>query len=145
MVTLHRSAVLGLLRHVDILLGNEAEALALFGLPTARECVEQAAKTCGRVVVTLGAEGALVAESGGPAVLVPSVKGITAVDTTGCGDIFASGVLHGVLCKGLSLPAAAQVGAAAAACVASRLGPRFSLDEAEKLGRGLSVVGAASL
>ncbi len=145
MVTLHRSAVLGLLRHVDILLGNEAEALALFGLPTTRECVEEAAKTCGRVVVTLGAEGALVAEFGRPAVLVPAMKGVTAVDTTGCGDIFAAGVLHGLLCRDLSLPAAAHVGAAAAACVASRLGPRLSREEAERLGRGLSVVGAASL
>lgn len=145
MVGLHRSAVLGLLRHVDILLGNETEALALFGLPTARECVEEAAKTCGRVVITLGKDGALVAESGGPAVLVPAVKGVAAVDTTGCGDIFASGVLHGVLCRGTALSAAAQVGTQAAACVASRLGPRLAREEAERLGRGLSVFGAASL
>jgi sugar/nucleoside kinase (ribokinase family) len=136
MVTLHRSAVLGLLEHVDILLGNEAEALALFGLPTTRECVEEAAKTCGRVVVTLGAEGAMVAEAGGPAVLVPAVDGVTAVDTTGCGDIFAAGVLHGVLCREGTLVDAAEVGAAAAAYVASRLGPRLLQDEAELLGRG---------
>lgn len=145
MVTQHRSAVLGLLPHVDILLGNETEALALFELPTARECVEEAAKTCGRVVVTLGAKGALVADSGGPVVLVPSVKGVTAVDTTGCGDIFASGVLYGVLCRDVALPDAAQVGAAAAACVASRLGPRLVRKEAEKLSLGLPVARPASL
>jgi sugar/nucleoside kinase (ribokinase family) len=78
-------------------------------------------------------------------VLVPVVQGVVAVDTTGCGDIFASGVLHGLLCRDAALADAARVGAAAAACVASRLGPRLVKEEAEKLGRGLCVAGPASL
>ena len=90
MVRIHRAALLRLLGKVDILLGNEAEALALMEAPTPAECVAEAAGSCGRVVVTLGAEGALVAEDGGAPELVPAVEGVSAVDTTGCGDILAA-------------------------------------------------------
>ena len=193
MVDAHRETVLRLLDSVDILLGNEDEALALFGerifsriviqmavlttenstlirpfqskfavspfrfpllcsarvlfelhfpvhlseLSTPSECVAEAALTCGRVVVTLGEKGTLLSEAGAAVEHVPAItEGVTAVDTTGCGDIFASAVLAGVLCRHSSLADAARVGTAAAACVAGRLGPRLLPEEADRLSRG---------
>ncbi|MFD5099292.1 ribokinase [Streptomyces albidochromogenes] len=67
------------------------------------------------VVVTLGAEGALVAEGGGTAVRVPSPR-VGAVDTTGAGDAFTA-ALAWRLGRGEDLVTAAafavRVGAAA--------------------------------
>ena len=118
----------GLLAGVDVLVPNRVELAQLAGAAVP-ETVEDAADLARRlparaVVVTLGADGALVVE-GGQASHVPAVP-VTAVDTTAAGDAFCGG-LADALAGGASLQEAARraVRVAAAACL--RPGAQASL------------------
>jgi ribokinase len=109
-----------LLGEVDVLVPNRVELAQLAGGPLP-ETVEAAVALAGRlaaraVVVTLGADGALVVEHG-QASHVPAVP-VTAVDTTAAGDAFCGG-LADALATGATLQDAARraVRVAAAACL----------------------------
>ena len=79
---------------------------------------------CGSVVVTLGANGAVIVEdSGATHIPAPPVKSI---DTTAAGDAF-NGALAVALCEGKSLVEAAQFACRAAAISVTRLGAQPSL------------------
>ena len=82
-----------------VLTPNAGEAEALGG---AREI---AARTGGPVIVTLGADGALLLD-GGNETAIPA-PAVDVVDTTGAGDAF-NGVLAAGLAAGLELEAAAR-------------------------------------
>ncbi len=93
-------------RLIHILLANEDEAKAYTGLSPA-ESLEIFAGKVDTVVVKLGKDGVLVAQ--GPERLEVEAHRVDAIDTTGAGDLWASGFLHG-LNHGLSLQRAASLG-----------------------------------
>jgi adenosine kinase len=72
-------------------------------------------------VTTLGADGARVSQAGQPAITVPSVPGVDAVDPTGGGDAFRAGFLAAVAWQ-LPLERAAQLGCLVAASVLETVG-----------------------
>ena len=93
-----------ILKHVDVLIPNEAEFTALVNLLPATErkdftetalsllsndAIHALCRTLGPavVIVTLGKRGCLVSQASGP-VFIPAHK-VKAVDTTGAGDAFA--------------------------------------------------------
>jgi sugar/nucleoside kinase (ribokinase family) len=80
---------------VDVLLPNEAEALALTGLDDVVAAGKALAASAGLVVVKRGASGA-VAWRHGAAVEVPALPAAP-VDTVGAGDSFNAGFLAGWL------------------------------------------------
>ena len=114
------------LGQADLLLPNEAEAMALAGQRDLAGAVAVLAGRhglagrdglagpggAGRVVVKLGARGALCV-AGGRQVRV-SLPPVTPVDDTGAGDCFNAGLITGLL-RGLDLPGAAALGCAAGA------------------------------
>jgi ribokinase len=117
-----------LLAAVDVLVPNRVELAQLAGAQPPSS-VEEAAELAGRlparaVVVTLGADGALVVEDGRVS-HVPAVP-VRPVDTTAAGDAFCGG-LADALAGGASLQEAARwaVRVAAAACL--RPGAQASL------------------
>ena len=117
-----------LLGRVDVLVPNRVELAQLAG-GRPPGTVEEAARLAGRlaaraVVVTLGADGALVVEDG-RAGHVPAVP-VRPVDTTAAGDAFCGG-LADALAGGAGLQEAARraVRVAAAACL--RPGAQASL------------------
>jgi ribokinase len=83
---------LGEVANADYVIPNETEAEALGGVPVhsvdeARACAAQlVARGVRRVIVTLGANGALCVSSDGAQQLPPHV--VQPVDTTGAGDAF---------------------------------------------------------
>ena len=78
----------------------------------------------GRVVITLGAQGAYWSDGTGAAVVAaPAVR---AIDTTAAGDCF-NGALAVALAEGLSLPAAVAFACRAAAVAVTRPGAQASL------------------
>jgi sugar/nucleoside kinase (ribokinase family) len=83
------------LAQTDLLLPNEAEAERLAGVATLPEAVASLTKAGGRIVVKLGARGALYAD--GPRRYVATPPPMTPVDTTGAGDCFNAGLLTGLL------------------------------------------------
>ncbi len=94
-------------KYVDIVFANESEAKELFG-PTASDSVTSLAALCDIAVVTIGEKGAWV-QQGKNKRLVPACK-VTPLDTTGAGDLFAAGFLHGILHK-YPIDKAARLGA----------------------------------
>ncbi|MFD9123950.1 carbohydrate kinase family protein [Kitasatospora sp. NPDC059571] len=124
-------AVRGALADVGLLLPNRDEALLLTGATDPVAAAELLGERHGEAVVTLGAEGALVAVRGRPVVEVPGVPA-AAVDSTGAGDAFAGGLLAARLSGADPVEAAAagcRAGAAAVAVVGARppgtAGPGF--------------------
>lgn len=96
----HKDDIVDLLtRYVDVLFANRDEVYMLTQLGPEKGC-QVLADICETVVVLLGAEGCLVAR-GAEQVHIPAYT-VEAIDTTGAGDLFASGFLHGYL-KGRSL------------------------------------------
>ncbi|MFC5144213.1 ribokinase [Streptomyces aureoversilis] len=124
-----------LLTAADPLVVNEHEARHLTqlvdGTPQAwaRSLRDQGARS---VVVTLGAEGALVLEAGaGEAVAVPGVEA-EAVDTTGAGDAF-TGALAARLAAGAPLPEAARFAVRVGAAAVTRPGAQPSYPTLDEL------------
>lgn len=126
----HRDRLRGLLAEgVDVLFANEDEALALTGAPSLAAAV---AKVQGRVpvaAITRGAEG-VIATEGSVAVELPAEPVQELVDTTGAGDLFAAGFLHGLLGGG-SIKEAVRKGTCAAGAVVAVLGARPTTDLAK--------------
>jgi len=107
---------------VDLVFCNEMEAAALAGTEDMVECARLLHRHAASVALTLGAKGSILMHDG---VLHP-VEGVpvTAVDTTGAGDMYAAGILYG-LTNGLSWPEAGRLASHAAARVVSTLGARL--------------------
>lgn len=121
-VQLHGGTLRGLLERVDVLFANEDEARGLTGTDDLDAAVASLAERCDTVVVTRGAAGSIVA-SGGSTVEVPAELVRRVVDTTGAGDSFAAGFLHGAV-RGAGPEDCARLGAVVAAEVVSHLGAR---------------------
>ncbi len=120
-----RRLPLALLRLVDVLTPNETEARIICGagVETGIERQEMARRLRDRgaqtIVMTLGAEGALLANAGG----IERISGFSteAVDTTGAGDSF-NGALAVALAEGRALEEAVAFANAAASLQVTRVG-----------------------
>jgi sugar/nucleoside kinase (ribokinase family) len=108
--------------HVDVLFANESEILALYPASDVNASMAIAKEKCRVVAVTCGAAGCLVAFDG-KVTQVPAEPVSRVVDTTGAGDLFAAGFLHG-LSNGRSPIDCAVLGGVAAAEVISHVGAR---------------------
>lgn len=106
---------------VDLLLAGLEEAQLLTGIRDADAAAQALAASHPLVVVTLGAEGSLVATRDG-AVRVPPVSA-EVVDVTGAGDAYAAGFL-GALVSGASDAEAGARAAALAARAVAKVGAR---------------------
>jgi ribokinase len=123
------AASLAELTGADYFIPNETEAELLTGLPV--QTLDQAA-TCAaalvqkgfpRVVLTLGARGALLADSNGHLHVPPFP--VTAVDTTGAGDAFI-GSLAVFLAEGIAETGAVERASLYAALSTTRVGTQKS-------------------
>lgn len=110
---------------IDILFANEAEITALMdtGFDAA---VAAAAAEVPMLVVTRSEHGA-IAVSGGRTVSVAAEPIAQVVDTTGAGDLFAAGFLHGQA-SGKSIEDSLRLGAICAAEIISHYGARPQVD-----------------
>lgn len=118
----------GLRERVDVLVPNRGELAAALGVSvstTIAEAVEQArAAPWGRIVVTLGADGALVLDHGRVEHL--PAPAIQAVDTVGAGDAFCAALSVG-LARGMTLADAARKAVAAGAVAVGSAGAQAAL------------------
>ncbi|MEU1280579.1 PfkB family carbohydrate kinase [Streptomyces sp. NPDC005805] len=114
--------LLAALDGTDVLLPNADEARLLTGLPDPYEAAVRLSRTARLTVVTLGAQGALVAESGRVTARVPAVAA-RAVDSTGAGDAFTGAFLAARL-RGADATSAAREGCRAGARAVAVVGGR---------------------
>jgi ribokinase len=130
-----RSLPASLLAKVDVLIPNRSELGVLADAPEPTTVDEAAAlatslKGPAAVVVTLGADGALVVADN-EVTHVPAVQ-VEAVDTTGAGDAFC-GALADALARGESLVAAAKWAVRVAAQSTTQRGAQTGMPRREEV------------
>ena len=119
----HRAAFLDLVEHhVDILFANELEICALYQVRDFDAALPHVRGHCELAALTRSAKGSVLVN--GDRMHVIRAHPVEAVvDTTGAGDLYASGVLYG-LAQGLDLPTCGRLGSLAAAEVIAHVGAR---------------------
>jgi len=107
---------------VDILFANEDEITSLYQVDNFDEALQHVRNHCEIAALTRSEKGAVIV-SGDEVHIVDAVPVDRITDTTGAGDLFASGFLHGVT-NGFDLHGAGRLGAIAAAEIISHFGAR---------------------
>ena len=142
-----------LLAHVDILIPNESEFVALVRLlpRLRRRAFDEAAlhalsrdglhALCREfgvpaLIVTLGSKGCFVSQPHGH-LFIPAHRGIEVVDTTGAGDAFCGGFAAGLVQHHGDIAAAARLGNAVAALSITKAGAAPAMPTRRELQRFL--------
>ncbi|MDL5156832.1 adenosine kinase [Actinomycetospora termitidis] len=107
--------------NVEILVADEDEVAALVGDDAIESLLADQGGHCEVVAVTHGAKGSTIYAVGGVRHEIEARPADELVDTTGAGDAYAGGFLHG-LTHGLDLDVAGRIGSVAASHVVAQLG-----------------------
>jgi sugar/nucleoside kinase (ribokinase family) len=81
-------------RYIDVVFANEEEAKALLNMD-AENAVSALAKETGIAIVKTGEKGSWI-QQGNEKIFVPALK-VNCIDTTGAGDLYASGFIYGLI------------------------------------------------
>jgi sugar/nucleoside kinase (ribokinase family) len=108
--------------HVDLLFANEAEILSLFETDSFAEAARQVRGMCEVAALTRSEKGSVVVTAH-ETHEIPAMKPEKLVDTTGAGDLYASGFLYGFT-RGRDLAVCGRLGSLCAAEVISHFGAR---------------------
>ncbi len=114
--------------HVDLLFGNAEEMQELTNTSTPEDAIRATEEICDMAAITCGAAGSLI-RSGSSVIAIPAYE-VTPVDTTGAGDMYASGILYGIT-AGLPLDKTGRIASYLASRVVSSLGPRLKAIDLE--------------
>jgi sugar/nucleoside kinase (ribokinase family) len=109
-------------QYVDIVFANEEEAKAFTGMNYPPDALEKISKKAKYAVVKTGEKGSLIRQ-GNLVYEIPATK-VRPMDTTGAGDLYASGFLYGLI-NGLSLDTCGNIGALLAGHVIEGLGAKI--------------------
>jgi sugar/nucleoside kinase (ribokinase family) len=127
----HRADFLELAEHqVDILFANEPEICSLYEVEDFEAAADRVAGHCEIACLTRSEKGSVIVTADGERVAVPAHPVSHVVDTTGAGDQYAAGFLHG-LTSGFDMARCAELGSMAAAEVISHVGARPEVNLAE--------------
>lgn len=122
---------------VDVLFCNLDEALMYAECDNLEVAVEQLLTWTECLVVTLGEEGALIADRKTRV----NIQGhrVSAIDTNGAGDLFAGSFLFGIS-SGLSSEKSGQLASFASAQLVTQYGPRLTKDNLAKVSAYLNAL-----
>jgi len=120
----YRDEFLELMRSgtVDIVFANSHEIKSLYQTTSFDEALAAIRKDCRIAAVTRSEKGSVIVR-GDETVAIRATKIGELVDTTGAGDLYAAGFLHGYT-KGLDLTHCGDLGSLAAGLVIQQIGPR---------------------
>ncbi|MDH4329949.1 MAG: adenosine kinase [Candidatus Moranbacteria bacterium] len=108
-------------RHVDIVFANEDEAKKFTGLDS-EGAVHEIASMCDMAIVKLGKKGSIIKSNGMLHRIDPYV--IEEVNTNGAGDMYAAGILHGIV-NGINMDETGKIASHLAALVVASPGARM--------------------
>lgn len=119
----HKQEFLHLAEHeIDILFANEDELLMLYDTSDITEAIKAVQQHCEVAAVTRGAKGCTIV-SANEIIDINGYAVSNLVDTTGAGDLFAAGFLHGYS-QGQDLTTCGRMGNLAASEVITHMGAR---------------------
>jgi sugar/nucleoside kinase (ribokinase family) len=133
----YRGEFLDLMRSgtVDIVFANSHEIKSLYQTSSFESALAAIRKDCRLAAVTRSEKGSIIVR-GDETVVIDAIAIEELVDTTGAGDLYAAGFLHGYT-NGRSLKECGDLGSLAAGLVIQQVGPRPRQnlrEEAEKAG-----------
>lgn len=112
--------------HIDVLFANEAEITSLYQVKSFDDALQAVRGQCKVAVLTRSEKGAVIFANGEVHV-IDAVKVPKIVDTTGAGDLYAAGFLHGYT-SGRPMGVCGRMGAACAAEIIGHFGARPESD-----------------
>jgi fructokinase len=119
----HRDSFLELVDgHVDVLFANEMEITALYKADSFEAAADRVRGRCRVAALTRSEQGSVLLAGDETIAIAPFRLG-DLVDTTGAGDLYAAGFLHGYT-RGESLERCGRLGSLCAGQVVTQLGPR---------------------
>ncbi len=128
----HRASFLELIeQHVDILFGNEEEIVTLYEAVDFDDAVVYARRFNGIAALTRGEYGSLIIR-GDETNMIDAAPVTRVIDTTGAGDLYASGVLFGMT-RGYELQTCGKLGSMMASEVIGYLGGRLGADSLRRI------------
>ncbi len=116
-------------KYVDIVFANEEESKAFTG-ESPDKALDVIARTADIAVVKVGSKGSMVKQGQTKTQIAPIAA--HAVDTTGAGDLYASGFLYG-LARNLGFEKAGYIGSLLAATVIEVVGAKFGEDKWQEI------------
>jgi len=127
----YRGEFLDLMRSgtVDIVFANSDELAALYQTDDFEAACKMVAQDCSIAAVTRSENGSVILK-GDERVEIAAIPVEEVVDTTGAGDLYAAGFLHG-LAQDCSLEVCGKLGSLAAGLVIQQIGPRPQLSLAD--------------
>jgi len=123
-------------QYVDIVLANQQEAETLLNLDV-EETLGILAQRTGIAIVKVGAKGSWI-QRGDERVFIPAYS-VSCVDSTGAGDLYASGFIYGLI-NDMSLKACGEIGTLLAAQVIQELGAKISEDKWDNLKKQIASI-----
>lgn len=110
-------------QYIDIVFANEEEAKSFTGKNDPEEALIEISKKCHIAVVKVGKEGSLI-KQGQRQYRIPAITA-DCIDTTGAGDLYASGFFYGLTC-GHPLDICGKIGSIVAAKIIEVIGAKMS-------------------
>jgi len=115
--------------YIDYAFANEEEAIA-FTEKAAEEALQEIAELCEIAIVKVGKEGSFIQK--GNATFRIETPVVKAIDTTGAGDLYASGFLYG-LANEMDLKRCGEIGSFVASKVVQTIGTTINPDAWEEI------------
>jgi len=100
--------------------------LSLFKNDKLASCQEYLSSLCELVIVTLGRNGSLIVNKNNVEIIESITKG-KIIDTTGAGDIYAGGFIHGLV-NNYSIKKCGEIASICAGQIITQLGSRSDID-----------------
>lgn len=122
----HRDEFRDLVEQVDILFANEAEILSLYEVDNFDAALQEVRRANTLAALTRSEKGSVILH-GDEVHVIDAETGVTLVDTTGAGDLYAAGFLAGYT-TGRTLAECGRMGSIAAAEAISHMGARPQAD-----------------
>lgn len=113
-------------RSIDIIFANEEEAKAFTGKEDPAEALVEISQQCNIAVVKIGSKGSLVRQGSEQFHISPIA--VNCIDTTGAGDLYASGFFYGLTC-GQPLGICGKIGSITAGKIVEVIGPKMGPDK----------------
>lgn len=117
---------------VDLIFCNEEEAVTWSQTERLQDSYAPLRAVAKQVVITLGADGALILDAERPEPIRIAPYPTKAIDTNGAGDMFAGAYLYGIT-HGMSAERAGALASMSASALVSHFGPRMDVDKQQAL------------